>query len=58
MSGYSETPSLQSGLPMTLKECKICRKVTPHQIRCGQGVTAFVCSVCIERAIAFELQRD
>lgn len=51
-------PSHDGAVPKTMKECKTCRKTTPHQIRSGQGVTAYLCETCLERAIAFELLRD
>lgn len=52
-SGASRSP-----LPRTLKECKTCQQVTPHEIRAGDSIAIAVCTVCLARALAFELARD
>ena len=44
--------------PKTLKECKTCQQVTPHEIRLGASIAITVCTVCLARALAFELARD
>lgn len=44
--------------PRTLKECKTCQQITPHEIRAGSSIAVTVCTVCLARALAFELARD
>ncbi len=44
--------------PRTLKECKTCQQITPHEIRSGASIAIAVCTVCLARALAFELARD
>jgi hypothetical protein len=58
MSNWPEPASFHDPLPRTMKECKICQTVTPHEIRCGPGVAAVICMRCLDRALAYELQRD
>jgi len=44
--------------PRTLEYCPVCRKQTPHEIREGDGVLAAICICCLERAFAYEMDRD
>lgn len=45
-------------VPTTMKPCKYCQKETPHYIKCGQGVTAFVCKSCLDRTLNHEQERE
>ena len=45
-------------LPRTLRFCKTCQKQTSHEIRAGAGVIAAICTMCIARALRYELDRD
>jgi len=58
MNAWPEPASFHEALPKTLKYCKTCQSETPHQIRCGPGLTAMICIACLDRALAFELARD
>jgi hypothetical protein len=58
MNTWIESVSYQEALPKTLKYCKTCQMETPHQIRCGERSVANTCIFCMERALAYELDRD
>ena len=58
MKTWPEPAPVPEQLPRTMKHCGTCRKETPHQIRIGSGVTALICIVCLQRALAYELDRD
>ena len=47
-----------TGLPKTIRFCKVCEKETPHQLREGSGLVAKICIPCMERALHYELDRD
>ena len=48
----------QSACPTMMKFCKTCQKQTPHQIRGGPRAEAVICIACLNRALAYELERD
>ena len=58
MSSWPEPASVHEPLPTTIKFCRFCQRETPHQIRGGKGVVAVICIPCLNRALAYELQRD
>ena len=57
MSAWPEPASYFDPRPKTMRFCRTCGKETPHQIRCGPGLSALICISCLERALAFELDR-
>jgi len=44
--------------PHALRYCKVCRQVTPHEIRAGAGLTAKMCVKCLESGRNYELDSD
>lgn len=54
----SDSTAFNPQFPKTLKECKTCEQATPHEIRCSASLAVTVCTVCRDRALAFELARD
>ncbi len=53
--GYGPQPD---AFPHTLRYCKVCRKMTPHEIRAGAGLVAKMCVKCLESGRNYELDRD
>jgi hypothetical protein len=58
MTTWIEPAACREALPKTIKYCKTCQAETPHQIRSGPGMVANICVSCLERALAYELDRD
>jgi hypothetical protein len=58
MNTWIESVPCQEALPKTLKYCKTCQMETPHQIRGEARLVAHICIFCMERALAYELDRD
>ena len=58
MSAWPEPRSYQDPRPKTMKHCRTCGKETPHEIRCGPGLTTLICIACLQRALLFEQEQD
>jgi hypothetical protein len=58
MTSNIEFVSCHEALPKTIKYCKTCQRETFHQIREGRGLAANICISCLERALAWEQDRD
>lgn len=58
MTSYIEFVPCSEALPKTIKYCKTCQRETMHQIRGGRGLAANICIACLERALAWEQDRD
>jgi len=59
MMSWQETATPEAApAARTLRFCRVCRCDTPHEIRSGAGVTARICTACLERALRYELDRD
>lgn len=58
MEASSGPASFSDHRPKTLRFCSVCQKETTHEIRSGAGVIAMLCIPCINRSLAYELDRD
>jgi hypothetical protein len=57
MSALPKPAPVLDPAPRTMKYCGTCREYTPHEIT-RQTTIVILCIRCLERALAYELDRD
>ena len=57
MSASPEPVLSRDPAPKIVKYCGSCQQYTPHEIT-GQSTIVVLCVRCLERALAYELDRD